>query len=292
LATPLSEEEPDLRTTLLPGLLATLRWIVGRGFDDVALFETGVVYRPNARRGNGEVPRPSVSGRPTADELRQLEALLPDQPLRIAVVLSGAREPSGWWGGARESSWSDAIEAAQLVARCAQVELDVSADEHAPWHPGRCAALKIGGTLVGHAGELHPRVISSLVLPPRTCAMELGLDRLVGALTEEGGPAAITKAPRISPYPVAKEDVALVVADSIPAAEVARALLAGGGELLESARLFDVYSGEQVGAGKRSLAFSLRLRAPDRTLTPEEIATTREAAVAEAARRVAAVLRS
>jgi phenylalanyl-tRNA synthetase beta chain len=95
----------------------------------------------------------------------------------------------------------------------------------------------------------------------------------------------------ISPFPVVKEDVALVVAEDVPAADVERALLDGGGELLEAVRLFDLYTGEQVGPARKSLAFALRMRAPDRTLTGEESAAVRTAAVAEAARRCGAVLR-
>jgi phenylalanyl-tRNA synthetase beta chain len=117
--------------------------------------------------------------------------------------------------------------------------------------------------------------------------MEVDVNLLV-----EHAKMTVTVAPHISPYPVAKEDVALVVDESVPVVEVANALGAGGGELVESVRLFDVFVGEQVGAGKRSLAFALRLRAPDRTLTPEEVAATREAAVAEARSRTGAVLRS
>lgn len=104
------------------------------------------------------------------------------------------------------------------------------------------------------------------------------------------------QAPLISGYPMATQDVALVVADSIPAREVETALVAGagaaGGGLLEQVRLFDVYTGEQTGEGRKSLAYTLRFRAPDRTLTDEEVAVARDAAVAEATRRTGAVLRS
>jgi len=114
--------------------------------------------------------------------------------------------------------------------------------------------------------------------------MELDLDAL--PLRE------LRPAPRISPYPPVAVDVALVTPAAVPAADVADALTAGGGELLEEVRLFDVYTGEQIGIGHRSLAFNLRFRAPDRTLTSEEANAARDAAVAEAAQRCAAVLRS
>jgi phenylalanyl-tRNA synthetase beta chain len=138
---------------------------------------------------------------------------------------------------------------------------------------------------VGHAGELHPRVVAALGLPERTCAMELDLDLL-------GAAAGPVPAPKLSTYPLATQDVALVVDADVPAAEIEAALRDGAGALLESVRLFDVYRGEQVGEGKASLAYALRFRAPDRTLTVEETSAARDAAVAEAARRTGAVQRT
>ncbi|MFE1956584.1 phenylalanine--tRNA ligase subunit beta [Streptomyces sp. NPDC059479] len=287
LVNPLSDEEPALRTTLLPGLLAALRRNDGRGSHDLALFETGLVFRPT---GEETVPvRLSVDRRPTDEELAGLDTALPGQPRRAAVVLAGAREQAGWWGTGRPADWADAVEAARTVAREAGVELTVRADQHEPWHPGRCAALlaTVDGeeTLVGHAGELHPRAVKALGVPERTCAMEIDLD-----LLERAGTGAL-QAPRISTYPVATQDVALVVAQDVPASEVERALREGAGELLESLRLFDVFTGEQIGSGRKSLAYALRFRAPDRTLTVEEATAAREAAVALAAERTGAILR-
>ncbi|MGP3916194.1 phenylalanine--tRNA ligase subunit beta [Nonomuraea sp. 10N515B] len=285
LANPLSEDEPLMRTTLLPGLLKTLVRNVGRGFTDVALFETGAVYRP--REGAPEVaPVLGVERKPTPEELASIEAALPDQPMRVAVVLAGEFERSGWWGGGRQATWADAVQAARLVAAEARLELSVTADQHEPWHPGRCAALYVGDTLVGHAGELHPRVIEAYGLPPRTAAMELELSRLEPAVP---GPV---DAPAVSSYPVATQDVALIVPDFTPVADVESALRDGAGELLESIRLFDVYAGEQVGEGNKSLAYTMRFRAADRTLTVEETTAARDAAVAMAADRVGAQLRS
>ncbi|QXJ20065.1 phenylalanine--tRNA ligase subunit beta [Actinomadura graeca] len=282
LANPLSEDEPLLRTTLLPGLLRALAHNVGRGFGDVALFEMGLVFRPRPD-APARAPRLAVDRGPTAEEVASVEAALPDQPHRVAVVLSGDREPSGWWGPGRPALWADAVEAARTVAREVGVELTVEADRHAPWHPGRCAALYAGDTLVGHAGELHPRVTKAYGLPPRTCAMELELRRL--------GEPVLPRAPHVSTYPVATQDVALVVDSATPAARVEAALRDGAGDLLEAIRLFDVYTGEQVGEGRKSLAYTLRFRAPDRTLTAEEATAARDAAVAAAADRTGATLR-
>ncbi|GGU54780.1 phenylalanine--tRNA ligase subunit beta [Streptomyces lavendofoliae] len=287
LVNPLSDEEPALRTTLLPGLLAALRRNDGRGSHDLALFETGLVFR--AAGEPGVAVRLPVDRRPTDEEIAGVNAVLPQQPRHAAVVLAGAREQAGWWGGGRPSDWADAVEAARTVAREAGAELIVRQGQYGPLHPGRCAELAVvvdgEERVVGHAGELHPRVIKALHLPARTCAMELDLD------TVERASAGAVRAPRISAFPVATQDVALVVDRQVPSAEVGRALREGAGELLESIRLFDVFEGEQIGEGRKSLAYALRFRAADRTLTVEEASAARDAAVAVAAERTGAVLR-
>jgi phenylalanyl-tRNA synthetase beta chain len=291
LVNPIRDEEPLLRTTLLPGLLRVLNRNVGRGFADVALFETGLVFlqRP------GELPVAPilpVDRAPTPAEQATLQAALPDQPLHLAVVLAGEREQSGWWGPGRAACFEDAIEAARHVLGVSEVPFEVRAAQHEPWHPGRCAALYLeSGRLAGYAGELHPRVVQAFALPPRTCAAELDLSLIETAAVARGP----VQARPVSGYPVATQDVALVVSDAVPAAEVEAALAAGAaagaGGLLESVRLFDVYTGQQAGEGSKSLAYTLRFRAPDRTLTAEEVTAARDAAVAEAGRRTGAVLR-
>jgi phenylalanyl-tRNA synthetase beta chain len=297
VANPLSEDEPLLRTTLLPGLFRVLTRNVGRGFTDTALFEIGPVFRPRPGAAPS-APILPVNRGPSVSELASLEAALPDQPLRVGAVLAGARELDGWWGPGRESSWADAIEAARAIGRICRVSLDVRADAYPPWHPGRCAAVYAqvapGNSgqqrewLAGHAGELHPRVIKAFGLPDRTCAMELDLS-VVFTAAEGDGPV---QAPQLSSYPLATQDVALIVDAAVPAAEVEAALVAGAPkDLLEDVRLFDVYAGAQVGEDRKSLAYTLRFRAPDRTLTVAETTAARDAAVAEAGRRVGAVLR-
>lgn len=283
LANPLSEQAGFLRSTLLPGLFDALRRNVSRGIADVAVFELGAIFLD---RPGPPAPRPAVTARPSAGELTALDAALPEQPLHIAVVVAGARERRGWWGPARAAGWADAVAAARTVAGAVHVELDVADAEHPPWHPGRCAALSAGGRVLGHAGELHPRVAAALELPARTAAMELDLSAL---LDRE---RAVVSAPAVSAFPAATQDVALVAPASVPAATVEAALRAGAGDLLESIRLFDVFTGVQAGAGQRSLAYAMRFRAPDRTLTVEETTAARDAAVAEATRQTGAVLRS
>ncbi|PSK97634.1 phenylalanyl-tRNA synthetase beta subunit [Murinocardiopsis flavida] len=287
LANPMSDGEPLLRTTLLPGLLKTLARNAGRGSTSVSLFEAGLVYLP--RDGApARAPAPAVDRAPGADELTALAAAIPDQPYRVGAVLAGDREPAGWWGGGRQANWADAVEAAHEVARAAGVALRVAQAQAVPWHPGRCAALSVPGpdgeVVVGHAGELHPRVVKAYGLPERSVAMEVGLDLIEAAI-------APADAPFISTYPVATQDVALVVEESVPAGAVEAALRSGAGELLEAVRLFDVYTGAQVGEGRKSLAYTLRLRAGDRTLTAEEATAARDAAVASAGELTGARLR-
>lgn len=275
LENPLSAEEPGLTTTLLPGLLKALALNVSRGQDDVALFENGRVFRPKTQSLESPIVAPiyGVASRPTVEQIDALDAALPDQPQRIALALAGDRIKSGWWGKGRKTEWADAVEAFRLVARTLHLTLEVSADaDHAPWHPGRCAAFHLDGQLVGHAGELHPRVCKAFGVPARTVVAEIVIDDLIAASP------GVTPAPVFSTFPVAKEDVALVVDEAVTVKAVHDAL-AGAAELIESVRLFDVYHGGQVPAGKKSLAFSLRLRASDRTLKDEEIKAAREAAV-------------
>ena len=281
VSNPLDADRSRLATTLLPGLLDMLVRNKSRGFDDLALYTVGQVAQPGAEAS--AMPDPPVTERPSDEVYAQIRAALPDQPTHVAVVLSGDREPRGWWGTGRPAAWSDAVQAARLVGEAAGVTLRSARAEYTPWHPGRCAALWAGDRLVGHAGELHPKVVEALGLPARTAAMELDLDAI--PLVET------LPVPAVSGYPPVAVDVALVAADDVPAADLADALTDGGGSLLEAVRLFDVYSGTQVGEGRRSLAFSLRMRAPDRTLTNEEANAARDSAVAEASRRHGAVLR-
>ena len=179
--------------------------------------------------------------------------------------------------------WADAVELARRVGRAAGVDLRVSSAENAPWHPGRCARLSVGDFPIGYAGELHPQVCEQLGLPARTVAFELDLDLLPAAALPKGRP--------VSPFPPVHLDLALVVAQQVPAEDVQRALITGGGELLESIRLFDVYTGDQVPAGAKSLAYSLVVRSPERTLTAAEALVVRDAALAAAHAATGAVLR-
>ncbi len=283
LANPLSSEAPLMTTTLLPGVVETAARNIGRGNTDVALFEVAPVTLPHVGRA---APILGVDRRPTEAEWDELNQALPDQPLHLAVALAGDREPAGWWGAGRPVTWADAVEAVRDVATALGVTVDVRTGAQAPWHPGRCAEILVDGVSLGYAGELHPRVCKRLGVPARTAVAEVNLS----ALLERA--VTVVPAPDFSTYPVAKEDVALIVAADVPAGAVASTLREGAGDLCESVRLFDVYTGEQIGAGQKSLAFALRFRAPDRTLTEAETAAARDAAVALAGERHDAVQRA
>jgi phenylalanyl-tRNA synthetase beta chain len=283
LENPLSAEDPGMTTTLLSGLLHSLVLNIGRGHADVHITETGRVFLPPA--GDVEAPIYGVDRRPTPDELEAFDAVLPHQPHHVALVMSGERVRSGWAGAGRPVTWADAVAVLRHVASALHVEVSVEAAELAPWHPGRCAAIVLDGEPVGFAGELHPRVLKAYGLPPRVVAAEIDLDALIAASP------AVGPRPDFSSYPVAKEDLALVVDASMAAGPVGETLTAAS-PLIESARLFDVYTGEQVEPGKKSLAFALRLRGPDRTLTDDDIRGAREAAVSAANTQHGATLRT
>ncbi|MUM17749.1 phenylalanine--tRNA ligase subunit beta [Mycobacterium sp. CBMA271] len=279
---PLESDRPELASTLLPGLLEALSRNISRGAPDLALFTIGQVVRPTA--ATRAIPLLDMSDRPSETELAALFESLPAQPVHVALVLAGAREPSGPWGRGRPVDVTDVLEAARIIGRAAYVDVSLRAAEELPWHPGRCAEIVVDGHIVGHAGELHPAVIERLDLPKRTCALELSLDALPFANP--------LPAPRISPFPAVLQDVSLVVTETVPADAVTGALRDGAGELLEDVRLVEVYTGPQAGEGNKSLNFRLRFRAADRTLTEDEATAARVAAVASAAGRVGATQRA
>ncbi|RAV34032.1 phenylalanine--tRNA ligase subunit beta [Corynebacterium heidelbergense] len=293
---PLENDYATIGTTLLPSMIDSLRRNVARGQRDVALYGVEQVCLPDAAKRAEEriSPMLDVTRRPELEELSGLLASLPAQPLHVAVITSGSRQLQGTWGPAIPFAAADAIEAARTVGRAAGVTLQFrNADDYLPWHPGRCAEVLApvptsGDTeewvTVGHAGELHPQVCERADIPARTCAVEMDLSALH---IEESFPR-----PLLSPFPAVLQDVAVVVDATTPAAAVTEALRGGAGPLLEDIRLFDVYTAESLGEGKRSLTFSLRFRALDRTLTEEEASAAREAAVAAAESEVGATLRA
>ncbi|MGB3763098.1 MAG: phenylalanine--tRNA ligase subunit beta [Ornithinimicrobium sp.] len=286
LANPLSDEAPLMRTELLQTLPEALRRNIARGAKDVALFEIDTV----AQATGSSAPTPTGGALPDDSVLEQIRQAVPAQPWHVAMLASGSVERSGWWGSGRAAQASDAVAWARSVAEAAGLRaVHAVADTRMPWHRGRCVRLAVGEsedeTVLGWAGELHPKVIAALGLPPRTVAAEVDLD-VVARLS-----AHRLQAEPISTHSPATSDVALQVARTVPNADVEQSLRHGAGSLLESIALFDVYTGDQIEAAAKSLAFRLTFRAADRTLRTEEVNAARDAAVARAADEHGAVQR-
>ncbi len=284
LANPISEEHGFLRTSVLPGLIEVAHRNHSRGFRDLALFEAGSVFLPGDTMGTPSIPPLGV--RPSDEVLDALYDGVPDQPLHVAAIMTGNDSPAAAAHAPRAWDWADALDVARFMGDVLGVDLVVSQGSHQAFHPGRAAQLALrSGEVVGYAGELHPKLLAAHDMPARSVAVELNADALFDAAAD------VIVARHISGFPVATQDVALVVPQDVPADAVLAALREGAGELLEDVALFDVYVGKGIEDGKKSLAFGLRFRAADRTLTADEASSAREAAVAVAAERFGAVQR-
>lgn len=280
LANPMSEETPFLRTHLTPGLLATAARNFARGEKSVALFETGLIFRNVEKLPSvGIVP---TTKRPTSAQIKKIYESVPKQPLHIGGVLAGEIELTGWWGSGRKVDWLDCLDLVSDLIASTGNPFTVHNVELAPWHPGRCAEFRVNGKPIAHAGEIHPRITSALALPERTVAFALIVDAV--PFNEA------IKAQPVNTMPAAIQDISLFVDEKISAAQVQAALVSGAGELLESINLFDRY--QKPGDNQVSLAFSLVFRAPDRTLTSEEVSQLRSAAGAAAEKACGATIRA
>lgn len=274
-----------MRVSLIPGLLDVAHRNVSRGFTSLALYESGLVFVPTKDLGTDFIP--VGNERPTDAELSTLYGSTPHQPWQVAGVFLGSARVRTPARRAEPADILDALEAARVVARAAQVDLDVANTTHPAFHPGRCASLIVGGTAVGMVGELHPRLARERDLSGRVAVFWIDLDVLLEARGDDP-----RHAHALSVYPAATQDVSLVVRDDIPAADVLNAVREGAGELLESIDFVDDYRGEGIEPGHRSLTFALRFRAPDRTLTQAEATEAKEQGVARAHAAFGAVIRA
>lgn len=280
LANPMSDENPLLRVHLIPGLIEVAARNISRGAQDFAIFETGSIFRSTKKLD--AFVNPDTSVRPGQQIISKIFESVPDQIEMVAGLLVGKREVEDWQGKSQSFEWSDAISFAQEILDLCHLEYEVKRSDLAPWHPGRCAELIVDGTVVAHAGEVHPRILAQYNLPARSSAFAINL----GALPA----STLVKPSRVGVMPAAVQDVALIVDSRVPALEVQEALREGAGNLLESIALFDRY--DKVGDGKVSLAFTLTFRAEDRTLTGEEVSAMREAATNLATKRCGAIVRT
>ena len=296
IANPLADDAPLLRTSVLDSLIDVAVRNVSRGIGDVALYEVGNV---TTSAGVVPAPIPGVAQRPSQAEIEALAAGTPRQRLHLGAILCGQHGYSGVLQHVRNWDWADAVELVRDIASLLGVKLHVANAERAPWHPGRCAEIRIVvptknptrpqiGEVIGYAGELHPRIGKKLGLPERACAVELDLD----ALIERSSSQPVVKAQPVSTYPAAKEDFAFVVDEATPSQAVAAAIIIAGGKLLDDVRLFDVYRGPQLGPGRKSLAFSVRLRASDHTLSASETEAARARIIKQVGKYTGAKLRA
>lgn len=283
LANPLSDEQPYVRTTLLPGLCLAAARNVSRSQSDLSIFEVGLVFPGGQEHA---APMPKVRQRPSDEQIEELFSSVPKQPKHLGAILTGNWAPASWRGPAIPADWTHAVALAQNVVAAVGLKLERRAAERTPWHPGRCAELIAGGVTIGYAGELHPNVVKAYELPARACALEIDLGVLIEAAPNGG------EVSPLSSFPMTKEDVALVVDEQVPAVEVERVLIEGAGEWLESIRLFDIFRGEQLGENKKSLAFALGFRHPERTLKESEAVEALNQAVKLAAEKLGAVQRA
>ena len=284
LANPLAAERAVLRPRVLFTLFDAVKVNLGRGAQDVAVFEVGRGYLDT---GTGVAGLPAVDGTVTDAELADLDAALPEQLRMVAGVLCGSRTPAGWNQPAAAWEWSDALALVETVAAAAGVSLTRRSDSYAPWHPGRAAVFALpDGTPCAHAGELHPKVCETLGLPARSVAFQVLLDPII-AFTE----GSLVAAEAVSQQVVAKEDFAFVVPESVTAGALVAVVREAGGSLVEDVRVFDVYAGAQVGEGLKSVAVNVRMRAADHTLSADEVLDVRKAIIAAAETELGAVLR-
>jgi phenylalanyl-tRNA synthetase beta chain len=239
LTNPLAAEESVLRPSLRPGLLKALAYNESHRTEGAALFELGKVF-----------------ARPAGDQG------LPDEREHLAVAVAGAD------GRTALQVW----EALHRTLGFPAVRLDQSVDP-AGLHPGRSGAVVVDGTTVGELGEVDPGVLEAFGVRERVAWLQLDLDALLAVPHGEHPYRPISR------YPSSDLDLAFEVDDTVPAADVARTIEEAGGALVVSCALFDVFRGAPVTVGRRSLAFRLRLQAPDRTLTDDDLTTLRQALI-------------
>ncbi len=257
---PLRDEEGVMRTTLLPGLLKAAANNVSRGVSPVSLFETGKVFLPEEEDG------------------------LPMQPEAMAFVSVGVAG-SGWYGGGHVDDALDALGTWALLVEAMGLDGTELRQASPPaFHPQRTAEVVWDGEVIGVVGELHPRVAAAFGLEGRVAAGEIDIDRMLEHHTEWD-----FKPP--SPYPPALFDLAFEVDESVPARSLIDVIDEAAGPLLERRDVFDVFSGPPLADGRKSIAIRFMFRAPDRTLTDEEVAPMRRAIVDAVTGRVDAKLR-
>ena len=256
---PLSEDHSVMRPLLLAGMLDAAQHNAAHGRPGIRLFESAHVYLPSGPLE--PAPEESPKGATPADERH-----------RIGVLLTELA-PAGWRTPAREADFFGAKALLEALMEAAGVEWRVEEGGRPFLHPGRSAVLVSGdGAELGWIGEVHPLVLREWELSGTAVAFELEVD-VLHELTQ----GSIATYSDVTSFPAVLQDIAVIVPEDVPAARLEEVVRAGAGDLLAAVRVFDLYHGEQVGEGNKSLALRLEFRAPDRTLTDEEVAERRVA---------------
>ncbi len=262
VANPLSEELSAMRTTLLGGLLDAARRNLAHGSDRASLFESGRAYIAEPPPAVGSIEAGAFPGvLPAPDR----------EPHRLAAVVVGSLAPATWRGEAPPGDFFALKGVIEVLARGIGVEPAFAPATQPFLHPARAASISFGDTEAGWLGELHPAVASEWDLPSAV-AFEFDVAPLLEAASsgDEVYEDLLT-------HPALLQDLAVVVPDEVSAERVRETIVAAAGDLLRSAEIFDLYRGEQVGEGRKSLALRLEFRAAGRTLTDEEVAPVRSA---------------
>jgi len=284
LENPMQGDSPELRNSLLPGLLQAAARNLSRGTTDLALIEEGSVFLP--AQGNATTSLPGGNVRPSAEQLAQLNASIPVQPRHLAGVVLGDWIPQAPGQPAVQSGYPQAILAVEQITRAAGVQFEIRQASVLGFHSGRAAEVLVAGEVVGHLGEVAPALTAEYHLPRQVAAFEINLDALFAHAPE------VLQAAELRVMPAATQDLSLLVSLDVPAAELIAVIREGAGGLLEDVSLVDDYRGDNVPAGSKSVTFSLRFRAADRTLTQAEATLSKDAAVALASQKFGATLRA
>ncbi len=266
LANPITVDRAAMRHSLLASALEVAA-ANSRFTDYLALFELGQIY------------------------LASEDGVLPDELRRLALVMTGARQPEHWGDGQKMPASLDFFDLKgvieTLLVRLHIANAHFEAAQHPTWRPGRTARLYLGERQLGYLGELHPLVVEGFDIRTTrpVLAAELDLDLLLGAIPD------LYKVTAIANFPPVQEDLALVVDTTTPAAAVAAAIQRAGGYLLKEVALFDVYAGAQLPAGKKSLAYHLTFQAPDKTLQDKDVSKLRQRILKQLEQNLGATLR-
>ena len=253
LQNPIAIEKRVLRRSLLASVLEAMERNI-RLRERLALFEVGPVFLPNNSRQ------------------------LPDQPYRLAIAMSGLRHPRTWdQKGNEKLDFYDLKGVVDGLFSALHLEnVQFEPEAHPTFHPGKCARISVSGEPVGWLGELHPQVSSQFDFgDARVAAADLDMEKLY-----QLSPAKFSAA-QITAYPPVIEDLAMIAPENVPSAEIVRVIRGAGGFLLKAVDLFDIFRGEQIGAGNKSLAYRLTYQAPNRTLTDKEVGKQRERIIAQ-----------